>query len=411
MVRQEILTELSDRCGVQATFTDLKLDPLARDFVLRDLVIRDGEGRQLIAVKSTQVALAFWPLLYGRMQLQKVELVEPEAHIRVNAQGELVDAPACLSGADETGEPMNVGITELAVSHGRFALDVHDTVSAQLDDIKVVLRSRSGGGLGLSVAVDDADIMVRGRPLTLARFRVDGRLEGLLARPRAIILDDLDVAFGRVRIDGGAKVDLLGPVYEANLVVNAPLSIVKQYVPSAPPMSGDARLDVALAGSLGFPRASGELVVRRGQVEDFTLGDRLQARFSMDQAGIELRPAIVSMDDGQLAVNARLSFDDQLSVRFDTRMRRLSLARVLDAVGTKSVLADFLGTGRTVLRGTLRPLVLEGPFDFGVRDLHVGDRPWDDPPANREGRRRARAGPAVAVDSAGADRRSMAVCR
>ncbi len=383
MVRHEILTELRERCGVEATFTDLKLDPLGRDLVLRDLVIWDAGGAELIAVKSTEVSVAFWPLLYGRLQLSKVELREPEAYLRINAQGELVDAPACLGGADEAGEPMNFGVTELVVSHGRFALDVYDALSAQLlsaqlDDIEVVLRSGYGGVMGMSVAVDDSDIVFRGRPMTLTRFRVDGRLEGLLARPRAAVIDNLDLAFDGVQVGGSAKVDLLGPVYEAKLVVDAPLSVVNQYLPSAPPLGGHAKLDVALAGAV-IPRASGELIVRRGRIDDFKLGDRLRARFTLDDQGVQLRPAILDLGDGQLTVKARLAFDAPLTVRFDARTRRLPLARVLDAVGTEDVLADFLGTGRTVLRGTLRPLSLEGPFDFAIRDLVVGDRPWTAP--------------------------------
>ena len=378
-VRQEILTELKTRCELDAEFKDLRVDPLGRDFTLTDLIIRDKGGRRLLAVTSAQASVAFWPLLYGRFQLKQVALLAPQAHIRV-IEGRLVDLPACVEPMEGSGAPINLGVSELAVERGRFALDVDDQLSAQLDDIGVVLTSESGGGMSLAVGVDDTDIVFRGRPLNIARFRLEGRLEGLLSRPRAVVVDALDVRTGPIRIGGSGKVDLLGPVYDAKLQVAAPLGVVNEYVPEAPALQGDAALDVAVAGTmLFFPRVSGDLTVQRGQIDDFKLGDRVRAQFAVDDTGIRLLPATVELADGEVSVRGRIAFDEAMSVRLETRTRRASLARILDAVGNRDVTGDFLGTGRTTLRGTLRPLVLEGPLDFKVRDLLVGAQPWNHP--------------------------------
>ncbi|MEL7238152.1 MAG: hypothetical protein AAGK78_04760, partial [Planctomycetota bacterium] len=256
------------------------------------------------------------------------------------------------------------------------AIDVDDQLSAQLDDIGVVLAARSGGGMAVAVAVDDADLVVRGQPVTLRRFRLEGRMEGLLADPRAMVVDKLDVEVGRVRVGGSGKIDLLGPVYSAQLVVDLPLGVINDYVPNAPPLQGDAHVDVSMTGSLFFPRIAGDITLKKGRVDDFTLGDVTEAKFTLDEEGIDLRPAIIHLDDGELSVRGRINFDEKLSTRLDTRLKRASLARILDAVGSHDVLGDFDGTGRTLFRGTLKPLFLEGPFDFDVRDFMVGNQPW-----------------------------------
>lgn len=378
-VRKEILTELKDRCAVDAEFTDLKLDPLARDVTLTDLVIRDEDGRRRMAVTSAQVAVALWPMLYGRFQLERVALLAPEANIRVR-NGEIVDLPACVTPAAEAqGTPTNFGVTELVVERGRFALEVDDMVSAQLDDIGVVLTARRGGGTEIAIGVDDTNVIVKGRPVTMERFRLTGRLEGLLSRPRAIFVDSLDVAVGAIRVGGQAHVDLLGPVYDAKLTVAAPLQVINEYVESAPALSGAAELDVSFAGASMWPRASGQLVVTKGRVDEFKLGDRARIGFSVDQEGVQLRPAEVELADGRVVVEGRLAFNDPLSVYLDARIRRVALARILDAVGVRHVLADFMGTGRATLRGKLKPFELSGPLDIKVRDVLVGDRAWDDP--------------------------------
>ncbi|MEM7675898.1 MAG: hypothetical protein AAF449_07835, partial [Myxococcota bacterium] len=377
-VRKESLTELRDRCGLNAEFSDLKLDPLGRDMVLTDLSIHDPSERRLLSVRSARVAIAFWPLLYGRVQLQRVTLVEPQAHIRMR-QGVVVDLPPCIAPMQGSGAPINLGVTELAVEGGRFAIDVDDQLSAQLDDIGVVLAARSGGGMAVAVAVDDTDLVFRDRPLTMRRFRLSGRLEGLLADPRAMMVDELDVELGRVHVRGSGKVDLLGPVYSADLAIDMPLPVVNDYVPNAPSLGGDARINVGITGSLFFPRVVGSINVRRGRVDDFKLGDTTEVQFTLDEQGIDLRPAVIRLEDGEVAVRGRVNFDSKLSVRLDTRLRRASLARILDAVGSHDVLGDFKGTGRTLFRGTLRPLSLEGPFDFDVREFIVGDKPWSHP--------------------------------
>ncbi len=381
-VRQEILTELRTRCDVEAEFSDLKIDPLGRDVTLTDLTIKDragaAAGRQLLAVKSAEVAVAVWPLFYGRLQLARVALVEPQAHLRLR-DGQLVDLPACVEPAEGSGAPINLGVTDLNLTDGQFTLDVDDLLSAELNDIGLSLSARMGGGMVLELDIARSDLLVRGRPLEMDHLKIRGRLEGLLSRPRVVVVEAIDLRVGRVDLEGRLKIDLLGPIFETKLTVRGPLREVNQYFSDAPPMVGDARLDISFNGPWGDRRASGALTVTGGRVENFKLGDTLRAQFKLDETGVELDPAVFVFDDGEMSVRGRIGFDAAVPVRLDTRLRRAPLARILDAVGTEDVLANFRGTGRTVLRGTLRPFVLEGPFDIKVRDFVVGSQPWNDP--------------------------------
>ena len=194
LVRETILTELHDRCEVTGELQKLTVDPLRREIVLRSLKIWIAAVSRLLSVDSAQVQVAFWPLVYGRFQLARVALLRPKADIRIR-DGHMVDLPPCVEPAEGSGAPINLGVSALTVERGRFSLEVDDVLSTELHDIEVQLATRSGGGTSLGIAVDDSELMLRGHPLTVSTFRLEGRIEGLLARPRAVVVDTLNVRF------------------------------------------------------------------------------------------------------------------------------------------------------------------------------------------------------------------------
>ncbi|MEQ8983113.1 MAG: hypothetical protein RL846_34540, partial [Deltaproteobacteria bacterium] len=246
-VRQEIAVELDRRCGVEAEFRKLTLDPLARKINLEQLSMRHKGGDEIVAVEEAIVRLDLLPLFYGRLQLDAIDLLRPRARIAF-VDGVPVNLPECVRPKDDTeSAPIVLGISGLSVEDGEVQLAVDDITQIDVADLNVQLKPGVSSGVDLTMSIDDGSVQVGTATHALTRVRLNGHLEGLLSWPRAIVLEQLAVGIGRVDASGSGSIDLLGPVYEAKLGLELPLDAIEDFVPGVPKMKGAARFDVAVA--------------------------------------------------------------------------------------------------------------------------------------------------------------------
>lgn len=409
-VRQEIAVELEARCGVEAEFTTLTIDPFARELVLDDLSMRHQGGDEIIAVEEAIVRLDLLPLFYGRLQLDRVAMLRPRVRIEL-VDGVPVNLPDCVKPKGETSAPIVLGISELRVERGEMALAVDHRVEIEVEDIGISLTPGTAGGVDIALGTDVGRIVVDTATHTLSRVRLLGHLEGLLSRPRAVVLDRVEVGVGRVTAAGSGSIDLLGPVYEAKLDLDLPLEAVEDFFPDVPNMSGDTALEVAVAGTFLDPRAAGKVRVERGRIDDFVLGDRVDVDFSVSRRGVELNAVRVEMGEGKIEGTGSMVFDEQLSFEVHAQATDLALARVLEGVGVAGAWANLRGDGTTTLSGSLQPVSLSGPFEYDLHEVRVFDGPWDasPPPARMLGFESARASGRWAFSTSGFEMTNLVV--
>lgn len=378
-VRQEIAVELDRRCGVEAEFRKLTLDPLARKMNLEQLSMRHKGGDEIVAVEEAIVRLDLLPLFYGRLQLDAIDLLRPRARIAF-VDGVPVNLPECVRPKDDTeSAPIVLGISGLSVEDGEVQLAVDDITQIDVADLNVQLKPGVSSGVDLTMSIDDGSVQVGTATHALTRVRLNGHLEGLLSRPRAIVLEQLAVGIGRVDASGSGSIDLLGPVYEAKLGLELPLDAIEDFVPGVPKMKGEARFDVAVAGTFLDPRGAGSVRVKGAKIDAFSLGDTLEVDFSADRRGVKINEVEVRLADGAIRGKGAINFDEHYSASFDTTQADVSLARVFESLGVTGPWVDLIGSGTTQLSGTLDPVVLTGPFEYDVANARVYDGAWDRP--------------------------------
>lgn len=377
-MRQEIAVELKERCGVVAEFDTLTLDPLSLQMSLDELRMRHEDGKEIIAVDAAIVKLQLLPIFYGRLQLDQVALLKPKARIEL-VDGVPKNLPKCVQGSEDTKAPIVLGISALVVERGAVELAIDDEVEIQVEDIGIELAEGRSGGVDIALGTDVGRIRVGTSSHALNRVRVLGHLEGLLARPRAIVLDQLDVKVGRVGASGSGSIDLLGPVYEAKLTVEAPMSAVADFVPDVPPMSGDVALDVAIAGTAINPRAAGKLRIERGTIDVYEFGDKVDVDFAADRKGAKLNAIRIESGPGVVLAKGKVGFSKDFPFSVETEADQVSLGRVLQAVGLSGAWVDLRGVGTSTFDGKLNPLDIGGPFDYQLTRAHVFDGPWHHP--------------------------------
>lgn len=381
-VRQEILTELHDTCGVEATFTSLSLDPIERELDLTDLKMRHLDGRPIVSVEEALVQLQLLPLFYGRLQLERVAVLAPEATIEMK-DGRILNLPRCVQPPEDAPaqQAVALGVSELTVERGRFDLLIDEVFEGHFVDIGITLRPGRSGGAEVAIGVDDGKLKISGKDLPLHRFRALGHLGGALTDPRALLLDKLVVDLAKVTVEGEASVDLLGPVYEAKLSVEAPLDAIHDFTDAAPVLTGDLALTAEVAGTAINPRGAGRLLLKGVSVDGVGIGDEVDVEFRVDKERAELVKLAAKLGDGTVDGSGRVTFDEHVTTSVEADADNVSFGLLLDTLGVKHPWIDYRINDASVnLSGPLLPAPkLDGTFVTSVRDLGVYDRPYDSP--------------------------------
>ncbi len=384
-VQMEVIEELRTVCKLDAAFGSLSVGVFPPELHLSELELKHFDGRRLLSVEEAIVSLKLLPLLYGRLQLARVAVLGPEASIELEA-GKILNLPVCvepssapLAKEGPTRLPIALGVNELTIERGRFELVGQDEVQAELKNIAVSLVPASTGGLNIAVGLDDGSLTMEDETFVVSRVRMLGHLEGLISRPRALSVDLFEVHVADAELSGKGSVDLLGPVYDGELKVEAPLNIIHRLVDDIPKLHGNARVEVSVAGTVASPRASGSVFVEKGQMGPYRFGDASLVRFIVDRKKLELPRVDVTLDRGRVLGSATLDFDQKRSFRMKTEVENLSFGRLMDALGLPGTWIDWRATGRGDVRGGLTPLSLAGKFDYDIRRLFVYDQAWDSP--------------------------------
>jgi hypothetical protein len=379
-VRQNILVTLHDACGVEATFDSLSVDPIARELDLSNLEMKHLDGRQIVSVDQAIVQLELLPLFYGRLQLERVSVLAPEARLEV-VGGKILNLPKCVEPPEDAParQPIALGISELTIERGKIDLSIDESFAGQFTDIGVSLRPGKSGGTELAIGVDDGKLDVEGRSLPLHRFRLLGHIAGALTDPRALIFDDVSIDLARLRTHADGSLDLLGLVLEANLVLDAPLDAIHDFVEGAPKVTGDVHLEIAPTGTILAPRATGKLVLNGISVDEIGIGDTVEVDFSANKDRAQLTKFVAKLGEGKAIGKGSVKFDKNLTLSVEASANDISFGLLLHSLGLYNPWIDFgIDNAHVKLAGSLLPkLAIEGPFVSDVDDLRVYDRPYN----------------------------------
>lgn len=380
-VREGVLNELHDTCGVTAKFDSFTFDAFPPEVTMTGLEMEHLDGRPLISIDEAIVSLQVFPLFARRIQLDRVAVLQPAARIELE-NGEMLNLPKCVEPKEDqkrSGVPIALGIRELTIERGKFDLIVDHRFEANLDGIDIALEPRkSSSGSSVRLSVDDGRLSYDSRPLPLHRLRVLGHLEGLLTNPRAIVLERLEATVAKVDMSGTGSIDLFGPVYEAKLAVGAPLDAIHDFLADFPKTEGKVALDLSLSGTLTEPRASGRLSIDGGKIAEYTLADRASIDFSADKEVLEVPSFEIRLAEGTVKGKAKIKLDDHLTLRAETYADQLSFGHVLDCAGVHGAWVDFHAHGKAIGTGTLlNPTRIGADFEYDLKDFHVFDRAFD----------------------------------
>lgn len=383
VARERIVTELRAECNLDARFESFRFGMFPPEATMSKLVLTQPGGETFVAVEEAIVSVSVLPLLYGRVQLARVALLAPEAMIAL-AGGAVQNLPRCLAPkptqepSPTPSAPIALGVSALEIERGHIKVQVDDFLEADIADIGVTLKPGPRGGSELALAIDGGRLRIKDKELPLEHLRLLAQIAGRLVSPRALTIDRLDLLLAEVELRSKGSIDLIGPVYEAEVDLDAPLAVLKKVLDDLPEISGEVKLHARLTGTAAQPRAAGRLTLLNGRFGEYGSGDRAEIDFHADEKKIVIPSLSVRTGDGGVSGRLSLALTGRRKLKADLETDRISLGRVLDASGVKSAWVDFRGTGKITAAGQLSPPIrLGGRVEMDVRDFYTFDRGWD----------------------------------
>lgn len=307
--------------------------------------------------------------------LGKVSLQAPTVHLHLD-KGGLREFRDLQRPPPEERKPLQrLPWSSLEILDGSVRLD-HPEGSVQLEGLELLPTKGGRGplrgslsaqvrGLRVSSPLHWPDVQVGPDQIDIPSLTLDTSILGLDGHVRVPFLDDLDIDVSAV-----ARLDelqpLLTPPRDAHGKVDLDLAVHG-------PMADPEITVVALGTELGVdvPGVFTPLLT-------YDLGT-IRATASARKTGVQLEEAVLEWGGGRLVAQGRVTADKRIEDVHVTgdNVSLEWLLQAFDAAPTPWV--DMKTDLEVSASGTLQPLHLEGPFDFAVADLFVGDRPVSAP--------------------------------
>ena len=185
-------------------------------------------------------------------------------------------------------------------------------------------------------------------------------------------------------IDGLATIPLQGEL-DVDLTVHPELPEINRLLPAPYALHGSADTDLHLGGLAADPVLESVVLWRDIKVDlpgklwpviTYSFGD-LTGVVKATRDGASIEQALIRWADGEVRASGFIEPSGTVQ-RLDVVAEDISLAealRVMQAAPHPWV--DFKGDAELHLTGTVKPLLLEGPFDLSVADLLVKSGPVD----------------------------------
>jgi AsmA protein len=323
--------------------------------VLEDLEVAEDPafgGGPFLRVDRAEVRLRLWPLLLLRVELGDFVLQKPSIALIKRADGRWN-----IASLGAAGEPRGPSRPRSGGGGGAATGAVLGS-RVKVDDGVITYESR-GGGRAARYRIEDLDLTVRGGRLPLA-FEGDATV-----KPGDL---DVKISDGTLALDGARTIQ--GAAVRARLALDGKnvRDLVAVALGPEPAITGGVTGALSVGGTVGDPRATGDLQLTGMQVSQTTAACPEPKRRTLDLGTVKVnaafegaratgRPVTASLGGGTITGNVALGLDGGM---------RVEVADLgIKGVPVERVLVDFLCQGYAVTG----PLDLSGGAAARLADV------------------------------------------
>lgn len=359
----------------------LELVPLG--IVAEDVALDDPIYGRLADAERIVVRPSFGALLRGRVDLEELELRNARVHLVIR-DGAVRNLPQIDTGDGGTG--MHLPFDRLTIIDSTLSIDAGPLESGELENIDVIVQAAPGGVINVFADVPHGHLTRYG-----IRHEVGGIEGHVELSSDALHVRELEVDLGSIHAavrNGLIPLPLPDPIesdapgYVGELEFSAELEHLRQLaLPlTIPEMHGHLAVQARVRDDrTEGPRATGTVLLERGRILEFGLGERIHLPFVATRREIRIDDAVVDVvgGGGRLDIDGSIGLSPELPLDAEVRLHGLSFAHLMDQLGVSAnSIVEWIFDGRMMLRGSLRDVDLRGPIDLRTHDFVVSTNPY-----------------------------------
>ncbi|MEM7607518.1 MAG: translocation/assembly module TamB domain-containing protein, partial [Myxococcota bacterium] len=360
--------------------------PPALTLLARGIDIDHPSEGDLLDAEGLSVRPSLGALMRGTIDLASIDVDAPRVHLRI-VDGAPVNLPTLPEGE---GGPVELPFRTLGLSDAAISVDVDSLAQARL------------GPLDLRLDVDGPRLAIDLRTERGVIDHLDGREDieelvavGALDLGGAVTIDELrfrtpylslrvsegEGKLGSAVFDWGSGEDPeVGPRWrgQTELEVNVARLGALPLLPPMPPFEGRVLVNALTSFDVrAGPILDGEVRVIDGRIDHkWGLGDEVVLNVLASSQRVDLRPGSevrLITGGGRVGLEGSLELDAErgFPLSVDTRID-IQFAQLIEQLGvTPDTPVWWAVRGQGRLAGTLDPLSLGGPLEFGVPSFMV----------------------------------------
>lgn len=415
-IKNAAIDAIRSELGLEATLGDVDVRvhvwPPGLELHASDIVLDHPEHGTLAEASSLRIAPSLFALITGRIDLDEIDLVEPQVHLVIE-DGRIVNLPTL---PESSGGETEIPFRRLEVLGAAVTVDAYPFLTGNLRDVDATLDvddrvitvelGAHGGTLSHAKGEDE---------LARLELRGDIDLDAEVATVEELALDfgvvtprapdayaEEEHGYARTE-EGQPRVHLVvrsasvpfsvGQPWHGHVEARVDLEQLER-LPTAlelPMLRGVVNVDAELHGA-GLVIPSGQGTLRADDVwiaDGKGLGDVLEIHFELADEVVTILPESrgqLSRDGGDIGLSGTLALDEDRGypVELHADIRSFQMTHLFHQLGvTPNSIVWWPMVGEGHLRGTLSPFAIEGPLRTTARDFLVTLGAWDERPRRR----------------------------
>ena len=360
---------IRDQLGLEATFGAVEVRvhvlPPGLELHATDIQLDHHTHGRFAQARSLGIEPSLWALVTGRVDLDHIELVEPQVHLLIE-DGVIVNLPEF---PESDGGTTELPFQRLEILGAAVTFDAFPFLTGNLRDLDLTLDV-DDDLTRIELACHGGTLNHAGGEEELVQLDVAAQLD--LGGER-LAVDQATLALSDLRIevsDGTVPFDLEEP-YGGRVSVRVDLAMV-QRLPTAfeiPHLSGVILVEGDLNGA-GSAWPTGSAHVRAEDVwinQRFGLGDFIDLQLQINEDTVEVLEeshAQLARNGGDIGLSGVIELDEEAGfpTRVRTYIRSFQMVHLLHQLSASShSVAWFLFQCVGALEGTLIPFRISGP--------------------------------------------------
>ncbi|MFH1438187.1 MAG: translocation/assembly module TamB domain-containing protein [Pseudomonadota bacterium] len=372
-VKGKINTWIVENIDGKVTIGSLNFELLPPRIYAQDVSVADRGGVKFLSCDTLEVTPDPISLLRQELDIQEIALTRPAINLVIDDK-RVMNLPSMKKKQETKGRtPL---IETLSIINGSLTLqatnsapwDVNASLSAINLDVtgeeNIIFEIRFLTGKGSITAGEVTSDINKIESRTTVE--VTSGLKKI--KIKHFSLDAVDI-LASLRESELALIEGKPPSVMTNFNVSSPLPVISTLFPRIPPLEGHEKCEGIFSFEDGNISADANCRIENLEVSNYEAGT-ITSRIIYKDDRLEFKDASIEGGGGVLSFNATLDLNDTLDLTFDSNLDGISISHIFHQV-KQGCANKFRGYGPVRLRGTLKPVDLDGDLDLEVREFRV----------------------------------------